>query len=247
MDFRILGALDFAVPGQGRVTPRGKRMELLAVLLLRRNEVVTVDRIIEHLWDSSPPRSATRNIRTYAWQLRRELGGQSHRLAAAPGGYSISCTPDELDLARFRSLTASGYEALRADDGEAAARRFRDALDLWRGEPFGGANLSQHLRAEADWIVEERLSVFEALMDADLSRGAYQEVIQSVGREIIHYPLREGLYERLMKALSRSGRQRDALALYRRARRTLRAEMGVEPASELRHLYGRLLAAARER
>ncbi|WP_324605998.1 BTAD domain-containing putative transcriptional regulator, partial [Streptomyces sp. NRRL S-813] len=57
------------------------------------------------------------------------------------------------------------------------------------------------------------------------------------------HPLREGLWRLLMLALYRSGRQAEALACYRRARRLLVDELGVEPAAALRELHNNILEA----
>src|SRR5207248_9863475 len=56
-----------------------------------------------------------------------------------------------------------------------------------------------------------------------------------------HEPLRERPGAQLMLALYRSGRQADALELYRRTRETLSDELGIEPSLELQELERRML------
>ena len=51
------------------------------------------------------------------------------------------------------------------------------------------------------------------------------------------------VYALLMHALYRDGRQAEALAVYRRARQVLVAELGAEPGAELRELHRRVLVA----
>ena len=55
MQFRILGP--FEVEHDGRLLQLGGHQQrtLLAVLLLRANEIVPVDEIIDALWPSAPP------------------------------------------------------------------------------------------------------------------------------------------------------------------------------------------------
>jgi hypothetical protein len=58
------------------------------------------------------------------------------------------------------------------------------------------------------------------------------------------HPLRENAWRQWALALYRSGRQGDALAALRRARRTLADELGVDPGPELRRLEADVLAQA---
>lgn len=216
-------------------------MEFLAILLLRANETVALDQIVEGLWGECPPRSAVPNIRTYAWQVRRVLGAAADRLVCSPGGYAFLCEDGELDLARFQQLASAGRRALLRGEAEAATRCFREALALWRGTPFCGAQLSRCLQDEVDWLKGIRLTVFESLMDAFLACGAYSEVIEKARRELIYHPLCESLYEKMMTALLESGRGYDALVTYRRARAVMDAELGVAPGTTLRRLYEQTL------
>ncbi|MFD6299165.1 BTAD domain-containing putative transcriptional regulator [Streptomyces sp. NPDC060235] len=242
MLFRILGDPDFLTSSQRVVAVKGKKMEFMGMLLLRSNETVSLDRIVEGVWGDRPPKSAVRNVRTYAWSLRNDLDREAHRLSCSPGGYRFSCDQSEFDLAIFQTLAADGLQAARAGNHEASLENLRRALLCWRGAPFGGVTLSQYLQAEVDWMTERRLSVFEALMDALLELGFHQEVVERAGREIVHSPLREGLHEKLVRSLVMSGRPSEALMAYRRAKGIFEAELGVEPGGSLRRSYEEIMS-----
>ncbi|MGW7014433.1 AfsR/SARP family transcriptional regulator [Streptomyces sp. NPDC054951] len=216
-------------------------MEFMGVLLLRANETVSLDRIVEGIWGDRPPKSAVRNIRTYAWSLRNDLDREAHRLSVSPGGYKLSCERGEFDLAIFQASALEGLQAARDGNYEASFEKLRRALSCWRGAPFGGAPLSQYLQAEVDWMTERRLSVFEALLDALIELGLHQEVVERAGREIVHSPLREGLHEKLIRSLALSGRPSEALMAYRRAKGIFEAELGVEPGGSLRKAYEEIM------
>src|SRR5262245_12418482 len=69
MEFRLLGPLE--VIAEGRVVPLDapKQRALLALLLVRANEPVSRDLLIEELWAGRPPPSATKVLLTYVSQL----------------------------------------------------------------------------------------------------------------------------------------------------------------------------------
>src|SRR6266496_1688980 len=138
MDFRILGPLE--VDQDGRALPLAGRQQraLLALLLLRANEVVPVDEIVDELWPDAPPPSATRSVHALVSRVRRLLegapvagnGGEGDNgvLLTRPHGYLLRVAPGELDLHRFESLLGEGRDALAAGRADVAARTLREAL-----------------------------------------------------------------------------------------------------------------------
>lgn len=220
----------------------GKKAELLGVLLLGANETVPLDRIVEGIWGSEPPKSAIRNVRTYAWQVRRELGDEAYRLSHSPGGYKIACAASELDLYIFQQLADEGFRAAKRGETATASEKLEEALSYWRGQPFGGVPLSQYLQAEVDWLQERRLCVLEELLGLHVAQGSHHEVIEKARREIIRHPLRETLHEHLVRSLVRSGRGGEAISAYLKAKQILNAELGVEPAGPLKNLYEEILS-----
>ena len=58
VEFRVLGALEVRDDDRQIDLGTGQQRKLLAILLLRANEVVSTDRLIEDLWDGRPPPTA---------------------------------------------------------------------------------------------------------------------------------------------------------------------------------------------
>ena len=134
VEFRILGPLE--VIEQERALPLGgaKQRALLAVLLLHRREVVSTDRLIDHLWGERPPATAAKTVQVYISRLRKTLGAD---LVVTHGrGYVLAAEPDQVDLDRFGELAAEGRRALEEGEPGRASRRLREALALWRGPPL---------------------------------------------------------------------------------------------------------------
>src|SRR5690242_1303519 len=214
MEFRILEPLevkdDDGVPNLGGSKQRG----LLAALLLHANAVVSRDRLIDELWDTSPPATAPTALQVYVSQLRKALGRD--RILTQPPGYLIRIGDGELDLHHFERLVA----AAGAEEPAHAARLLREALALWRGAPLSELG-DFFARAERAQLEEQRLAALEQRIEAELALGRHKELIPELEALVREQPLRERLRGQQMLALYRCGRQVDALDAYRTGQRLL--------------------------
>ncbi|MFD3354530.1 AfsR/SARP family transcriptional regulator [Streptomyces fradiae] len=95
---------------------------LLAALLLDTNRMVTVDRLVDALWDAAPPASAIANIRTHVWTLRR-LIGDAATLVSHPGGYELVVPENVCDTHVFLLCAGAGRAALADGEFERAGGR----------------------------------------------------------------------------------------------------------------------------
>jgi YVTN family beta-propeller protein len=241
MDYRILGPIE--VVDDGRQVPLGgaRQRALLAVLLLNANEVVSTDRLIDELWGANPPGSGAKALQVAVSQLRKTL--QSTRsgngvLVTRPPGYVLRVTEGELDSDRFARLVA---EAAAETDPAARAATLRAALALWHGPPLDDLAYENFAAPAIARLEEARLAALEDRIDADLDSGGGAALVGELEELVARNPLRERLRGQLMVALYRSGRQADALAVFRDARETLVEELGVEPGRELQELQRRIL------
>jgi hypothetical protein len=156
-------------------------------------------------------------------------------------GYLIELDPDHLDLHRFQRLAGEGTRVLPAAP-ERAAQLLGAALDLWRGAPLTEFAALPFAQPEILRMEEERLNALTARIDADLSLGRHQRLIGALQTLVTAHPLHESLHGRLMLSLYRSGRQSEALDVYRRSRRILAEELGVDPGRALQDLESAVLA-----
>jgi DNA-binding SARP family transcriptional activator len=239
LEFRVLGPVEVVVDGRPVALPAAKPRALLADLLLNRNRVVSVDRLVDDLWGEQPPETATKALQGYVSQLRKALGAD--RLLTKPPGYSLKVEDAELDLARFELLVREGRELLGAGDSKAAAKRFDEALELWRGPPFVEFQAEPFARDAGARLEDARLAALEERIEADLALGRHARLVSELEQLVASEPLRERPRGQLMLALYRSGRQADALELYRKTRETLSEELGIEPSLELQELERRML------
>ncbi|MET8995278.1 BTAD domain-containing putative transcriptional regulator [Amycolatopsis sp. NPDC004169] len=231
LDFRVLGPAE--VTADGRPVPLGgsRPLIVLAGLLLRANRVVPVDELGRWLWADDRRRSKGA-LQTYVLRLRRALGDQV-AIRTESGGYRLELDDDLLDLTRFRALAVRGKAAMDRGESRRAAAHFADALAQWRGPALLNVESDALHRDEAGQLAEERLRVREQWADALLEVGEYGTVVPELTRLTRENPLRERLHEQLMTALYRSGRQAEALEVYRRISGVLADELGLDPGPSL--------------
>jgi DNA-binding SARP family transcriptional activator len=235
MEFRILGPLE--VLADDRVLPlgRGRQRALLAILLLRANQVVPTERLIDDLWSGEPPSTAPKMVQMYVAELRKALGKDVLRTASP--GYTLRVEDHELDLDRFERLVGEARES----DPTAAAALLRRALALWRGPPIGEFAYDAWAQTEIARLEELRLTALEDRFDADLATGRAGDIVGELEAVARQHPFRDRLSAQLMLALYRAGRQAEALQHYRRTRTELLEELGLEPSQVLQRLERAIL------
>jgi DNA-binding SARP family transcriptional activator len=235
MDIRLLGPIEASLDrGPARLGPRQQRA-VLAMLALEVNRTVSTDRLIDGLWGERAPASAPKLVQLYVSQLRKLLGEEAE-IVTRGRCYELRLPSDRVDVARFERLVAGATDA---DDSTASLAR--EALGLWRGAALTDVADEPFAAAEIRRLEELRLRATELAIDGDLAAGRHRELIGELEALVAHHPLSERLHAQRMLALYRSGRQAEALAAYRHARRLLVDEIGVEPGLELRRLHEAIL------
>ena len=241
MEFRILGPLEVVDEERQVALPSGKPAALLAVLLLRANEIVPADVLVDQLWGERPPKSAGHLVHVYVSQLRKAFGSHGDVLATRSPGYVLGVGPDGLDLYRFELRLRDARDALGADDPARAARLATEALAVWRGPPLAEFAYESFAQAAIARLEELRLAAVELRLEAELRRGCGGELVAELESLVRDHPLREQLCAMLMTALYRSGRQAAALAAYRDLRVRLAENLGLEPGPALQQLERSIL------
>jgi DNA-binding SARP family transcriptional activator/WD40 repeat protein len=252
LQFGILGPLEVRRDGAPVAIGGGRQRALLALLLCNANRVLSRDRLIEDLLSGVSSGSPERVLRVQVSRLRTALAdgnwngsgnpdGVRDRLIARAPGYVLLVEPGELDLQLFEDSVADGRSALAEGDPTRAAAVLREADALWRGRPLADFEFEPFARSEVERLDEIRLLAVEDRIEAELALGRHAVLCGELTALTSEYPLRERLRLQLMLALYRSGRQADALAVYRQTTRLLREELGLEPSRRLRELEHAIL------
>jgi len=238
VEFRLLGPLEVHVDGRSLPLSGAQQRALLALLLLHANEPLSSDRLVDELWGENAPRTAGASLRVAVGKLRALLGDEHRdRLETVAGGYRLHVEDEELDAARFEALVV---EARTRPPREARAL-LDEALALWRGPPLADQPYSAFAQNEVRRLSELMLAARADRIESELALGHHARVVAELESLVAEHPFRERLRALLMVALYRSGRQADALEVYRSGRRLLNAELGLEPGEELRRLEQEIL------
>jgi predicted ATPase/DNA-binding SARP family transcriptional activator len=247
MEFCVLGPVTVVDGGVEHVLGSTREGALLADLLVHAGEVVSAGRLIEDLWRGEPSPGAIATLQTYVRNLRRLIepgrarGSVGEVLSTARPGYVLHAHTDGVDAWRAERLVEQGRAALAAGDAERASRLLREAVALWRGPAFGDLGCEMYLQAEASRLDELLVAATEDRVEADLAVGRHGAVCGELEGLVAVHPYRERLWGQWMLALYRSGRQVDALRVYRRLRRLFADELGIEPGARLRELEAAIL------
>ncbi|MFE2149749.1 BTAD domain-containing putative transcriptional regulator [Streptomyces lavendulae] len=235
---RVLGSCTAERDGEPIPLGGHRQRSVLALLVAARGRVVSVDRMIEELWQGAPPARAISSLQAYVSNLRRLLEpGRAPRtparlLVSTPPGYALRLPEEAVDARRFERLLGEARERLAADP-DAARGLLREALALWRGPAYADSADEPWSHPEIMRLGELRLAARELGVAAGLRgpdiAGAVSEAALLTGEE----PLREEAWRLHALALWAAGRQADALATLRRARAVLAEEAGLDPGPAL--------------
>ncbi|MEU5771486.1 AfsR/SARP family transcriptional regulator [Streptomyces asoensis] len=264
MDIEILGALAVQENGVSITPTAPKPRQVLALLALHADRVVSASALIEELWGTTPPRSARTTLQTYVLQLRELIAAALDKdepqsgahpgtprtakdvLVTMPSGYLLASGGAESDVAAFERLSGMGYRAMDAGDFPGAARQLREALALWTGNAFADVQCGEQLEMEIKRLEENRLCALDQRIEADLRLGRHRELLAELTVLVNRYRTHESLHGQFMLALYRSGRRGEALEVYQRLRATLVRDLGLEPSAGLQRMQRSILTAGPE-
>jgi len=238
--FGVLGPM-LVEHGAKTLALRGRQRVLLAMLLMNSGRAVSVDRLIDGLWGESPPENSLNTLQVHMSQLRRALDAAGASIVTQSPGYLLKVGIEQLDLMQFEELVHRGNDLLGSEERAEAARVLGQALELWRGPPLEDLGDSPFVDSARTFLTERRLGVTEDRLRLLLKLGRDREVIEAGEGLLASHPLRESVWEAVVLALYRSGRQADALARYRDCRNLLLDELGVEPMPGLQLLERQIL------
>ncbi len=234
----LLGPLS-ARAGDEEIAVNGpKQKVILAALTLARGRPVSIDDLLETVWGEELPATARNSLQYHVTALRKVLGPAAASLTTRDPGYALAAASDVADFTRH---VEAGHRATAEGKPQAASEELTAALNLWRGPALADLREFEITAARATSLEEQRLACAEAWAEAELACGRAEPMLAPLREMIGENPTRERLWEQLMLALYRTGRQEAALSAYRSVRGVLDRELGVEPSGRLQSLHQAIL------
>ncbi|MBV2355226.1 AfsR/SARP family transcriptional regulator [Streptomyces sp. J2-1] len=244
--FSILGALQIRTAAGPADVAGDLQRTLVQSLLVSEGQPVSGEALAEEMWGDRVPDNQANALQAHVSRLRRRLrelepDRPAARVTMHPAGYRLVVGEGELDAAEFTRAVRLA-ESAAPSDAERAARLLGDALAMWRGPVFGGFTAGTLCQLAGARYEEYRMRAMELRFDAELRLGRPASLLAELHEAHTGHPLRERFCEQLMIALYRAGRQADALDVFRRMRRLLDDELGIQPSPALRRVEHAILS-----
>jgi DNA-binding SARP family transcriptional activator len=255
LQVNVLGQLEVSVDGFSAVPSANKPSKLLAMLALNAGHVVSAPTLIEEIWDQDPPRTCSSTLQTYVLKVRKTLhdaviaaGGDptGEFVLTRRNGYLLDADPEDVDATQYAKASKAGRRAAGVGDHASASRLLGTALTQWRGPALADILVGPHLSIAAAQLEECRLGDLELRIDADLRLDRHHELLGELAMLCARHPMLESFHAQYMLALYRSGRQWQALQVYREFRDTVADEIGIEPSPRLQRLHHGILRGESE-
>lgn len=246
ISINVLGALSVANnDGEPiKITAANQRRALL-YLVLRANEVVSVDQLADAVWCAEPPAVLEHSVHSLVYRLRRGLFDDERAEASirrADPGYCLSIDPHQIDSHRFTTDVRRAL-ALLATDPASTRDVLSATLAQWRGDALLDVAYDTWAIGEIRRLSELRLTACEALAEANIALGQGELSIAELESLTERFPMRESLWDLLWRAMSTSGRRLDVIASHRRAVELLTEQCSTHPSPHLAELARRYAEA----
>ena len=231
----VLGPIRVSDADGRDVTPEGAlQRRLLALLVLRRGQVVSVDAAIDALWPARPPRDPVAALQNHLFRLRRGLPEDA--IESTGTGYRLAASRIDLDADRLAA-------ALAVPEADPAVLATIDAvLERWQGPAYPELDDVDDGRAEAVRLDELRVRAVEVRAECRLAAGDTDGLageLAGVGRRGAAAGAAAGAAD---GGAGAARPHAEALRVYDDFRRLLGDELGIEPSPALAAQHADLLA-----
>lgn len=246
LDITLAGDVTVAGAATGnRQIVTGPPRVVLAALVLDPGGVAR-DRLAGLVWPESMPRTWASALRTHVSKVRTlvtaAVGGAGETIVSGDAGYHLVLPAGVslvLDVHEAERELEDARRALPAEPAGARQLACR-AADRLRA-PFLAGHPGPWAEAVRAHLADVAVSALEVAAEAATALGDGAGAVEAATDAVQRAPLRESAHRALMAAYAAAGNRADALGAYRRLRRDLADELGVDPSPETEAAYIELL------
>jgi DNA-binding SARP family transcriptional activator len=248
---KLFGGLEVTTP-DGDIPDRAWRKRkarlLFAMLVCRRGQDVPREQVLEYLWPEMDEEKARNNFYVVWNNLKTALSPNLDRRESCPfvesvGGLCrIQSDVVRSDLDDFGEALATARDAEAEGDDEAALRAYRELDRIYGGDLLPGDVYD-------DWFGSLRDRCRQQFGDAMLNasrlydtQGRSDATLHALRRGLEVDPLREDLYQEMLRCQIESGMRSAAVETFMTCRSRLSEELGLDPSTETSQLYEQVLA-----
>jgi DNA-binding SARP family transcriptional activator len=241
IEIRLLGRL-WVCLGNGQAVPgaqwtTGKTTDLLRLLAVSSNQVVSSASLIEKLWPDSPRAKATASLRTATSQIRKTLG--RHSVTTHLSGLQLQdCW---VDVVAHRTLSAEVGIAMRTRDFARVIATTKEAEALYVDDFHAYHDDTAWAEEIRDNLKAERKLMLADAAESAIELGWMRDAIELSTIAISLDSCFERAHRALMRAYAGIGETDSAVRSYERCRRNLLSELDATPSSQTTALHRQLL------
>lgn len=230
----VLGPVELRDDAGGMIKLGGEKPRaVLAFLGLHVGGTVSVTSLLDGVWGDDVPDTAVNTLQVHVSTLRRALSSTGATIERLDRGYRLSLPASSIDLHIFEALVSEGRAAFRSGRHDHASDVLARAVDLWRGRPFEGIAAAPFVEAARPALESAFAAASVEHAECLAALGRFDDAIVAAERLIARSPYDERAWATAMAAHYWAGRQSDALQCFKRARRILAEELGLQPGPEL--------------
>ena len=235
----VLGALEVTRDGRPVSVPGGKTSALVVRLALEAGELIRADRLVEDLWAAEGVKARRNTLQSKITMLRRALGEPA--VISRDGCYALAIDASAVDALAALSATNTASTLFEAGDDEGASDLCALTLGRFHDDVLPAAGDAEWVTPYRTRLEEARITLLEIQFGARLRLGEVGDLIGELEAAVAAHPFQESLWELLITAQYRAGRQADALASFHQIRTQLADELGLDPRPQLQELERRIL------
>jgi predicted ATPase/DNA-binding SARP family transcriptional activator len=252
LQISLLGSFQITHDRQGELLFTNRKvMGLLAFLALEARQAHSRETLMGLLWPELSEADARNNLRVTLARLRKLLEGVTAVPSLTATRREVRLQLDEtisLDAADFLALLAESESHTQshahADRSTCAGcrQRLAAAAALYQGPLLHGLYLDD-CPAFDEWLFVQRerfhlqaLEVLEELAQGLEADGRFAEAAAHTRRQLELDPLHDSAQRRLLRLLAYQGQTAAALSQFEAIKKSLHAELGIEPDVELLQL-----------